>query len=367
MYARLTSSQAAAWVAQGPSPASASSQRRSPSASCPFGSGLSARSRAHASSIGIAARRSSVCSCWPSNTEKKPATAPSRSRTTENVSGSSVHQRSRSAAASGPSCLPAIEVIAQASSRPRGLDGERLRAAREERLADDRVVDQVEHVGRVAPELGGSRLARLGTERAPGRAPVGAVPVRVRAAQEAGDRVAHGLVDDEPVAPSIDERQVEQAVQRLGAVLLLEHRREQRLRGPPHDRGRLERAPGELVLHVFEVEARELIDDAGHRRVLERELRTLGDAGRGERERERMAAGDPVQARGLFRQATPLCSSSEMESASSSGPSGSVWKPSSANQPATGRSRPLITRLAPSGKAGTSTWRSHVSISLKTS
>ena len=188
----------------------------------------------------------------------------------------------------------------------RGLDGERLRAAREERLADDGVVDQVEHVGGVAPELGGSRLARLGTERAPGRAAVGAVPVRARAAQEAGDRVAHGLVDDEAVAASVDERQVEQAAQRLGAVLLLEHRREHGLSGPPHDRGRLQRAPRELVLHVFEVEARELIDDAGQRRVLERELRMLGDAGRGERERERMPLGDPVQARGFLRGDTAL-------------------------------------------------------------
>ena len=51
--------------------------------------------------------------------------------------------------------------------------------------------------------------------------------------------------------------------------------------------------------HVLEIQPRELIDDAGQRRVLERELGALGGAGRGEREREWMPAGDAVQARGL--------------------------------------------------------------------
>ena len=90
-----------------------------------------------------------------SSSEKKPVTTASRSRTTENVSGASSHQRAEQRGGLAASCRPAIAEMAAASS-PRGLDRERLGAAREERLAHDRVLDQVQHVGGVAPELAGA-------------------------------------------------------------------------------------------------------------------------------------------------------------------------------------------------------------------
>ena len=73
--------------------------------------------------------------------------------------------------------------------RGRGrLDRERLHAAREERLAHDRVLDEVEHVRRVAPQLSGGRIAHLSAQLAPRRAPVAAVAHRVGPAQEARRR-----------------------------------------------------------------------------------------------------------------------------------------------------------------------------------
>jgi hypothetical protein len=183
----------------------------------------------------------------------------------------------------------------------RGLDGQRLRAAREEGLTHDRVVDQVEHVGGVAPELGGRRIPRFGAELAPGGPLVRAVAAGIRAVEEAGDCVSHGLVHDETVAAGVDEREIEQPTQGLGAVVFVEHRGQQGLGRPAHDRGGLERPSRKLVLHVLQIAVRQLLHDAGHRRILERELGTLGHASRGERQRERMPAGDSVQARSLAR------------------------------------------------------------------
>ena len=50
------------------------------------------------------------------------------------------------------------------------------------------------------------------------------------------------------------------------------------------------------VLHVVEVHARELLHDARHRRVLEREIGVLGDPGGGQHQRERVPSTDRSKA-----------------------------------------------------------------------
>ena len=78
---------------------------------------------------------------------------------------------------------------------------------------------------RAAPRRGGScprstpsarrRAARqLAPDLAPGGGAVGAPAHRVAGAQERGDRLADGVVDDEPLAPELDERQRAQALER---------------------------------------------------------------------------------------------------------------------------------------------------------
>src|ERR687891_646811 len=76
------------------------------------------------------------------------------------------------------------------------------------------------------------------------RPPVVAVAHGVHPAEEGADRVPHGFMDDESVAPRIDERQAEQRQQRFMGVFPRHHRREQRLRRRSDDGGRLEGPAG---------------------------------------------------------------------------------------------------------------------------
>ena len=104
-----------------------------------------------------------------------------------------------------------------------------------------------------------------------------------------------------PSSARVDERKVQQPAQSVATVRLLQHRPEDGLGDPSHDRGRFEGTPCERVLDVVEVEPRQLFDDACERRVLEPEVGALGDAGGGEHQRERMPARDPVQPRRVAR------------------------------------------------------------------
>ena len=76
---------------------------------------------------------------------------------------------------------------------------------REERLANGRVLDQVEHVGGVPPEVGGRHCRQLAAELPPCGCPIAPMGDRIDPAQSAGDRLANRVVDDEPIAPQLDE------------------------------------------------------------------------------------------------------------------------------------------------------------------
>ena len=85
------------------------------------------------------------------------------------------------------------------------LDREQVLCSREERLADHRVLDQIEHVGGVAPELGRRHRRQLAPELPPRGPSVAAMRGRVGAAQGPGDRLADRVVDDEPVVSKLHE------------------------------------------------------------------------------------------------------------------------------------------------------------------
>ena len=189
---------------------------------------------------------------------KNEVTTPSRSRTTENVSGASLHQAAISAPSSGPSCRLTIRSIAACVLGPSRLDGERLHRAREERLPDDRVLDDEEHVRGVAPQLRLARAPDFLAELAPGRAAVRAMAVGVGAVERRVDRGAHGVVDDEPVGARLDERQLRE---RVDGVLVFEHRLHQRPGDTADNRGGLECAARGGV-DVGEVEPGERVDGA---------------------------------------------------------------------------------------------------------
>ena len=121
-------------------------------ASAPAGRGGGGPRRPTTGSGGAAARRIRIVwRSWEEPDDDPVPIAGDRRR----FSGDSAHQRREQ-----PRRLRAVvpRVRSPPSPRPRlaarGLDGERLRAGREEGLANDRIVDQVEHVGGVAPEVG---------------------------------------------------------------------------------------------------------------------------------------------------------------------------------------------------------------------
>src|SRR5664280_2155704 len=107
MYSLLTSSQLAACVEHGASPRSASSQRRKPNAICPGGSGWSRRWPAQRRATGSMAVLGGSRCPWPSSM-KNPQALPSRSSTSEKVSGAVSHHCPRTPTAEGPSCRRAI-------------------------------------------------------------------------------------------------------------------------------------------------------------------------------------------------------------------------------------------------------------------
>jgi hypothetical protein len=89
----------------------------------------------------------------------------------------------------------------------RPLDRVHELARREERLTNGRLIDQVEHVGGVAPELGRRHRRQLVAEVAPGGGAMATVRDGIGAAQGASDRLADRVVDDQPVVSELHERE----------------------------------------------------------------------------------------------------------------------------------------------------------------
>jgi hypothetical protein len=248
------------------------------------------------------------------------------------------------------------------------LDRQRLGPAGEERLAHDRVVDQVQHVCGVAPQLCGRGLGDLIAELPPGGASVPTVPYWVGAVEEAVDRLTDRLVHHQALAARVDEWQPEQARDGPFNVYPRQHGAEQRLGHSPHDRRRLERAPRLGIPDVLQVQAGELGDDPRGCCFLQRELGMLGCAGGGEHEGQGLAARDAVEPRHVGR-SRAVQPEELLRVVVAEGPSGRLRNspPRSANQLATGGSRPDRTSRPSARSDGTSTRRSQVSMSLNSS
>ena len=116
----------------------------------------------------------------------------------------------------------------RAVSRPARLGGEEVVGRREERLTDDRVLEDVQQVGRVAPHLVLRSVGDLLAELAPGRRPISLGTRRIGRAEQGRDRLADRVVDDETVVAELHEWQRPQTVEGILWSGFGEHRGEQR-------------------------------------------------------------------------------------------------------------------------------------------
>ena len=105
-----------------------------------------------------------------------------------------------------------------------GFDRELVGAAREERIADDRVLDEVEHVGGVAPEIGPPGGAQLRAQAGPRGAAVGAVTGRVGCLEQRARGHAHRVVNHQALGAKLDKRERAQRAEQLGRVVVGQHR-----------------------------------------------------------------------------------------------------------------------------------------------
>ena len=181
----------------------------------------------------------------------------------------------------------------------RAFDRERLGAAGEERLAQHRILDQVQHVSRVAPQLRRRSMTDLGTQLPPGRPTKVSVAHWIRCLQRTVDGALHCLMHDETVGARLDEGQGSQTTQKLVGIRVRQHGPEQRSRAATHDGRRLERLARLRVRHIGEEDLRELLEQpvAGH--LADRQVRACGKGRRPEAQGQRMTVRHGVQRDGL--------------------------------------------------------------------
>jgi hypothetical protein len=178
-----------------------------------------------------------------------------------------------------------------------GLDRVVLDRRGEERLVHERLVDQRDHVGQRGPAGCARRPGQLLPDLPPRGRAVGAVTHRVARAQQRGDRLPDGVVDDQALAPQLDEGKRREPLERRLRGLPGEQRAEQRERDAAQDAGGVERLPRGR-LEPVEVERRELLHDRREHRVGGC-VGALPDGRGGQLERQRVAAHEAVDPLGL--------------------------------------------------------------------
>jgi hypothetical protein len=89
----------------------------------------------------------------------------------------------------------------------------RTPARREEGLAYERLLEQVQRVRGRAPEVVSAGLGQLPSQNVPGRDPIAPVRCRIGRLQRGGDGLADRVVQDEPVRIGLDEGQAAQPVE----------------------------------------------------------------------------------------------------------------------------------------------------------
>ena len=187
---------------------------------------------------------------------------------------------------------------------PRRLDGQRLCVSGEERLTDDRIVDQIEDVSGISPQLGRCRVTNLITQLTPGRPPVIPVPDGICGAEEAGNRVPYRLVNNDSVSARLNEWEIKQSMGGRGPVTV-QHRGQDRLGRTTYDAPCLKRLASDRILDIGEVHPAQLVDNARHGGILESALGVFQDTGRSEHQRERMASCNVIQSNRFARRDAP--------------------------------------------------------------
>ena len=135
--------------------------------------------------------------------------------------------------------------------------------------AHGRVLDEVEQVGGVAPQVRRRGGAQLAPQLPPGRDPVGAVSRRIVDPQQRRDDFAHGVVQDQAVRAELHERQRAQQVVGLVRGYIRQQGTEERHGRPAQCAGGVEHGPGRLV-EAGKVDPGEFGDDGGDRGVGDR-------------------------------------------------------------------------------------------------
>src|SRR6266481_2362618 len=95
---------------------------------------------------------------------------------------------------------------------PRRLHTESVSAGREERLAHDRVLKLIEHVGGIAPKLRGGRASHFLPQLAPGGAPISQVAARVGGFEAQGNRLLQAIMHLQSLALDLYEWDTANAV-----------------------------------------------------------------------------------------------------------------------------------------------------------
>ena len=227
-----------------------------------------------------------------------PTTLPERSRMTRKAVGSRRHHASSTATDAAGSQRADDLGDRGAVGRTCRLRRVEMLGAREEGLAHDRVLDDVQQVGGVPPDLLGRRPRHLVAELPPGGGAVPTRPVRIRGPEMRRDRLADRVVEEQAVVAELDERQAQQAVERVLRRGVGQHRRQERHRRPPNHGRRVQRLPGHRIEPV-EVQLRELRDDRLDGDGLDVHVRSVVEGGRREPQRERVAPREAVDPFGV--------------------------------------------------------------------
>ena len=185
-----------------------------------------------------------------------------------------------------------------------GLDDQTVRFAREERVAHDRILDQVQEIGGIAPQLREAGRPDLRAKLPPRRAATRPVDGRIAGAQRGRDGGAYRLVDEQTVSVVLDERQRRQSLEAFVTGAGRQHRPQQGARCPADDRGGVQRLERLRIVDVGEVAAHELLDDAMRSDFFDVRCRRALEGLSGELQGQRMASRESVDASGVrFRDA----------------------------------------------------------------
>ena len=180
------------------------------------------------------------------------------------------------------------------------LDDVEGRPVGKEGAAQDRILDDVEKVGRVPPEVRRARLAQLGGELPARSAAIVLVAARIRGAQGQRDRLTNEVVNVKAVALDLDERQFAETLERIVRLDVGQHRSEERHRRPSHDRCGVERAFRRRLRHILEIHACELFDDdvSGGRNRVRVGARPIRRGDCRESQCERVSRGEAIDSPG---------------------------------------------------------------------